>query len=90
MKLSGFAFLCLIFVLSSNVEAQLVRSAGIKAGAIAANQDWNYAPEIGGFDAKTRWGYDAGGFVEWLNIPFFSVSRPFHAMESLDRESTSW
>jgi hypothetical protein len=72
--------------LSSLAEAQLIRSLGVKAGASAASQDWLYADRDISVDALTRWGLDIGGFIEWFNIPVFSLSSEVHYIQKGFRE----
>ena len=67
--------------LSSVAEAQLVHSFGLKVGASATSEDWQYAANIGSIDAKTRWGIDVGTFVEWFNIPVWSLSSEIHYIQ---------
>ena len=66
---------------SSAAESQCVRSFGLMLGATAASQDWAYAANVGSLDARTRWGIDVGGFVEWLDIPILSISTEVHYVQ---------
>jgi len=70
--------LCLLPCLA---QAQLIRSFGLKVGTTAASQDWQFAPYAGFIDPLTRWGLDVGGFVEWLDIPVFSISSELHYVQ---------
>ena len=71
----------LLCMISSIVDAQLVRSYGLKAGTAAANQNWEYASLPASLDTRTRWGLDIGAFVEWLNMPTFSVLSEVHYVQ---------
>lgn len=66
--------ICVFFILFSFscVQAQLVKSYGLKGGIVVANQDFNYTQ---GFEAdtKNRTGLDVGVFAEWLNHSYFSI-----------------
>ncbi len=73
----------LLFTSFSTTEAQLLRAIGIKVGGVAANQTWDRASPFSDFDTDTRWGVDAGAFVEWLNIPFVSVSTEVHFVQKV-------
>ncbi len=52
-------------------HAQLVRSMGVKVGAVAANQRWSYA--FGDLNTDTRWGFTGSAFMELLDIPVVSI-----------------
>ena len=71
----------LLFTSFSTTEAQLLKAIGVKVGAVAANQTWERASPFSDFDTDTRWSVDAGAFVEWLNIPFVSVSTEVHFVQ---------
>ena len=71
----------LLFTSFSTTEAQLLRAIGVKVGGVAANQTWDRASPFSDFDTDTRWGVDAGAFVEWLSIPLVSVSTEVHFVQ---------
>jgi hypothetical protein len=66
----------LILCASSVSHAQLVRSYGVKLGAVSANQTWHYtfASDLAS-DGTTnyRWGITGGVYVELLDIPLLSL-----------------
>ena len=59
-------------ILTSSGEAQIIRSYGLKVGTIAASQFFDYNINVTN-PTTTRWGFDGGGFVEFLNVPYFSL-----------------
>ncbi|MCX6150867.1 MAG: porin family protein [Ignavibacteriales bacterium] len=69
----AFVFLLLIIV-SSSLNAQLVRSYGFKIGGNLAKQDFNYASNLS-IDLKTdnRFGLNVGAFIEFLDLPVASI-----------------
>jgi hypothetical protein len=72
------------FIFFNSITAQSLRSIGIKAGTVAANQVWNYSnPELSGINIgdQTRWGSDFGVFAEWLNIPWISIITEVHYIQ---------
>jgi hypothetical protein len=74
----------LLFGLSSYSYSQ-VRAYGLKLGAVAANQTWDYSiyhhlPTI------NRWGVDVGVYMEWLNMAILSLSTELHFAERGMRE----
>ena len=77
--------LVLIFMLSVCIPqlagSQLVRTVGFKGGIAAASQTWEYANNISSLDAQTRYRLDLGAFVEWLNLPAFSISTEVHYIQ---------
>ncbi|MEW5980618.1 MAG: outer membrane beta-barrel protein [Acidobacteriota bacterium] len=81
MRLTFILSSALALTLSNPADAQLIRSAGLKLGASAASQDWRYSMRGVTLDAKTIWGIDVGGFVEWFNLPVFSVSMEAHYIQ---------
>jgi hypothetical protein len=62
-------------------EAQLIRSYGIKAGAVIAGQDWKYSSLGFTIADKMRWGFDIGCFVEWLDISTVSIVSELHYVQ---------
>lgn len=73
MKKALVVLFCLL--LSASVQAQLIRSYGIKLGGTASYQKWEYSPSspVNLSDPGTKNGLNIGGFVEFLQIPVFSV-----------------
>jgi hypothetical protein len=73
MKRSIFLFLLCLFVISFTYQsqAQLIKGYGLKIGLTSADQKLKYSSFTG--DTKRRIGFNVGGYVEWLDIPFFSV-----------------
>lgn len=70
---SRFAILFFIVILSSiTCKAQFIRSYGIKAGSVAANQTWDYV-SLNDLDTKARFGFVGGVFLEMLDVPYISV-----------------
>jgi len=66
-----FLFISIIFI-STSIQAQLIRSYGIKVGGSLAKQVWDYSTNYN-LEADNRFGLNIGGFVEFLDIPFLSV-----------------
>ena len=81
MKRKGIPLAAALCVLCAVAQGQIVRSFGIKAGTAAANQNWDYAFSSGSLDTKIRWGLDVGAFVEWLNMPTFSLLSEVHYIQ---------
>jgi hypothetical protein len=70
------AFLLLFFlVLSTAVQAQFIKSFGIKTGGTASYQKWEYSASslINLPDPDTKNGFNIGAFVEFLHLPVFSL-----------------
>ena len=61
-----------LFIIASS-QAQLIKSYGLKIGATISNQEWDYSTLPVDFDPDSRWGINFGAYVEFLNIPYFSV-----------------
>ena len=78
MMILPLTMLCFVSVFS---QAQLIRSYGLKVGTTAASQNWQYTSFTGPLNPSTRWGLDVGAFVEWLNIPVFSISSELHYVQ---------
>jgi opacity protein-like surface antigen len=70
---------CILFF--PPADSQLVRTAGVKIGAVSATQVWEYSNGFSDIGAEALWGFDAGGYVEWLNHPLLSISTEFHYIE---------
>ena len=71
-------------------SAQIIRSYGIKAGAVLAGQHWDYSPSspLAGIDIadQMRWGLDVGCFIEWLDTPTFTLITEAHYLQRGFRE----
>jgi opacity protein-like surface antigen len=48
---------------------------------VLASQTWDYGTLANDLDTESRWGVDAGVFVEWLTMPVFSISSELHYMQ---------
>jgi hypothetical protein len=73
----------LITISSSDLNAQLLRTYGIKAGTVRAEQVWEYT-QPSGLDASwisPVWGVDAGVFAEFLNSENFSLLTELHYIQ---------
>ncbi len=71
MKFFIVILLSLTFLCPTNVSAQTIKTYGAKLAVTSAGQDFYYTmfdPNI-----KRRIGFNAAVFVEWLDIPFFSI-----------------
>jgi len=57
---------------ANEANGQLVKSFGAKVAFTSADQRFDYSafPDLA---TKRRSGFNIGGFVEWLNIPYFSI-----------------
>ena len=67
--------LCIIALVISFADAQLVRTYGFNIGYIHAKQNWDYSPQLG-FDphmSGTISGIGGGLFVEFLDVPYLSL-----------------
>ena len=80
--LLGIVTLILILTVST-VEAQFLRSYGIKAGPVRAEQKWDYAPHTGSDDSwiSPVWGIDAGVFAEFFDSGYFSLLTELHFVQ---------
>jgi hypothetical protein len=56
------------------------KSYGLKLGLSIANQDWNYT-DTADFERKNRTGLDVGGFIEFFNLPYFSLMVELHYIQ---------
>jgi opacity protein-like surface antigen len=70
----------LIFVIQATALSQAIRTIGVKAGAVSASQTWDFE-SIPDLETRNRWGIDIGTYVEWLNIPVFSISTEIHYVQ---------
>jgi len=71
--------LTLLLICLDGSNAQLIRGYGFKIAVTSASHSYEYSnPPWPGFGPKTvrRVGVNAGFFVEWLDLPFFSVLTP--------------
>ncbi|MGA3286870.1 MAG: outer membrane beta-barrel protein [Bacteroidota bacterium] len=67
--------ICFIALTISFADAQIVRTYGFNIGYVHAKQNWDYSPQLG-FDphmSGTISGIGGGAFVEFLDIPYFSL-----------------
>jgi len=64
--ITGFIFI------STTLQAQFIRSYGIKVGGSLAKQVWDYSINFS-MESDNRFGLNIGGFVEFLDVPFLSV-----------------
>lgn len=64
--ITGFIFI------STTLQAQFIRSYGIKVGGSLAKQVWDYSINSS-MEPDNRFGLNIGGFVEFLDVPFLSV-----------------
>lgn len=69
---SRIAVLVLFSMVSLPSNAQLLTAYGIKLGAVAANQTWDYT-SFPDFKTDNRWGFTAEGFVELFDLPFLTA-----------------
>jgi len=76
--------LCIAILAPSISKARVVKSFGLKAGAVVAEQSWDYfAGPLSGFDPgySNRWGFDIGSYVEWFNVPYLSLLTEVHYVQ---------
>jgi hypothetical protein len=81
MRTKIYITLLSVIILAMPMEAQLIRSIGVKVGAANAGQSWHYSTPNISFAEQYRWGYSFGGYVEWLNIPVFSIVTEVHYIQ---------
>lgn len=72
MRTRCFSILIAILVANLVAHSQLVRSYGIKLGAVSANQTWHYT-NTSDLTTDSRWGITGGLYLELLDVPFLSV-----------------
>lgn len=72
--LAGISILLLVH--TSDTHAQLLRGFGLKAGAVSANQSWNYT-SITSLPTDDRWGISVAGFLEFFDLPYLSAVLEF-------------
>lgn len=70
----------LVLAISSAAHAQTLEGYGVKAGVVIAEQDFDYSEDFD-FDTKNRAGLDVGVYLEWLDIPFFSLLTEAHYIQ---------
>jgi opacity protein-like surface antigen len=58
----------------------MIKGYGFKTGIAVTNQDFNSTLGFD-FNFKNRLGFDFGGYVEWLDLRFFSVLTEIHYMQ---------
>jgi hypothetical protein len=71
MKARCVLYLIVILGVVSITHGQLVRSYGIKLGAVSASQTWHYT-YTSDLTTGYRWGVTGGVYVELLDIPLLS------------------
>ncbi len=69
--LSELSAAFLILMSCTDSQAQFLRGYGLKLGAVAANQSWNYTGSSS-MSYDNRWGFTVSGYVEFLDLPFVS------------------
>lgn len=67
-------------VLTSSTNAQFIRGYGLKFGAISATQTWDYKTSTK-FSPERRWGIDAAGYIEVINLPYFRLLGELHYIQ---------
>ena len=72
--------LIVLLFLPLTASSQDAKSYGFKLGLAVANQDWNYSNRPD-FERKTRTGLDIGGFIEFFNVPYFSLMVELHYIQ---------
>jgi len=82
MRLKHLVFALFAFVPSVQ-GASFIKSYGIKAGAVAADQNWYFSNTIIGFPDKNgyRWGFEVGGFVQLFGAERFSLLPEVHYIQ---------
>ncbi len=79
MKSLFTRILCALFI-SGLAQGQIVKGFGAKLGAVNAGQAWNYTINFN-FMPDSRWGYDAGIFLEAVNLPCLSFVGEIHYVQ---------
>jgi hypothetical protein len=67
-----FFVVVFVLLLCTISQAQLIRGIGLKAGGTVANQVWDYTGQSF-IEPDGKVGLNIGGFVEFLDIPAFSI-----------------
>lgn len=70
----------LTLLIQATSHSQAIRNIGVKLGGVAANQSWTYS-SIPSLPTERRWGIDVGVFIEWFNMPVFSLSSELHFIQ---------
>jgi hypothetical protein len=82
--------LILSMVVFSISESQLIRAYGLKVGVASTNQNWDWSQQSGiKANSTVRQGFDAGVFVEWLDIPVLSVVTEIHYIQKGSEVTTN-
>lgn len=83
MKRLNVIILLLIIILAESINAQIIKSFGIKIGASNSEQRWNYSPglKIDESHISSIWGYDIGLFLEYFNMPYISFISEIHYIQ---------
>ncbi len=82
-KKLGISIAIILFCFSS-AYPQLLKGYGLKTGIVIADQHFEYGPYAKvetALDRKHRTGFDIGIYVEWLNLPFFSMLTEAHYVQ---------
>lgn len=74
MTIIRSATLALLLFCALPLEAQLIRAVGVKAGLSLANEKYKFKQIPIDPDPQRRTGWCASVFVEWLDLPSFSIS----------------
>jgi hypothetical protein len=76
MKRRFAILLTALLLLSGEGAAQLIRSFGVKAGAVTATQSYDYenSPDLTSLGMDYRWGVVAGVFARTGSLSLFSLS----------------
>jgi hypothetical protein len=80
MKNIILTILTLLICIPSFVQSQILKSYGIKAGAVQASQSFDYSINLS-HPVDYRWGIDAGGFVELFQHPNLSLLTELHYIQ---------
>ena len=70
----------LIILSVSFADSQILKAYGIKVGAAAATQTFDYSINFS-LPTENRWGLDIGGFAEFFQIPYFSLLTEVHYIQ---------
>jgi len=71
MKHQIIIVVCLILLISTATQSQFIRGYGLKLALTSSDDQYenSFAPNL---ETKRRIGFNVGGFIEWLDVPFFS------------------
>jgi len=82
MKKGSLVIFLLVMLFSSVTYTQVVREYGAKIGLASSTQSWQWPPWTGiSTSVASRQSIDAGVFVEWLDIPVFSLLTEVHYVQ---------